>query len=135
MSKSKRKFKPEPTTKKPEVKKLNADQKAAVLETVLISFIKKNTSDNLNEDLSVLMTGTAKVLYNVGMAVHKDRIKAREFMVEVLEGTRQQVQSELDELKKQAAQEQEAKQEGKETEKAAKPKAKRLNSKAKKQEA
>lgn len=100
MSKSKRKFKPAPTTKKPEVKKLNADQKAAVLETVLISFIKKNTSDNLNEDLSVLMTGTAKVLYNIGMAVHKDRIKAREFMVEVLEGTRQQVQSELDELKK-----------------------------------
>ncbi len=135
MSKSKRKFKPAPTTKKPEVKKLNADQKAAVLETVLISFIKKNTSNNLNEDLSVLMTGTAKVLYNVGMAVHKDRIKAREFMVEVLEGTRQQVQSELDELKKQAAQEQEAKQEGKETEKATKPKAKRLNSKAKKQEA
>lgn len=135
MSKSKRKFKPAPTTKKPEVKKLNADQKAAVLETVLISFIKKNTSDDLNEDLSVLMTGTVKVLYNVGMAVHKDRIKAREFMVEVLEGTRQQVQSELDELKKQAAQEQEAKPEAKETEKQGKPKTKRLNSKTKKGEA
>lgn len=130
MPKSKKRFKPAPTTKKPEVKKLTVDEKISVLETIMTSFIRKNTEGNLNDDLTILEAANVKVLYNVGFAINdKDRIKAREFVKEVLQGCIQQVDKDIEETKQRIAEEEAKKQEKAPAKKATKkPKVQKLNS-------
>ena len=130
MPKSKKRFKPAPTTKKPEIKKLTMDEKSALIQTIVTSFIRKNTEGNINDDLTVLMTGITKVLFNVGKVINEqDPIKAREFTAEIYEGCAQQVRKDIEETKQRIAEEEAKKQEKATAKKATKkPKVQKLNS-------
>ena len=126
MPKSKKNFKPAPTTKKPAP--FTQAQKISLLQTIIIQFLKKNSSENLNGDLEVLMTAVYKVLYGIGMAVNERKEKeARELVIQILDKTTDTVKADMEEAEKKAAEK--AKAEAEPKKKTAKPKVQKLNSK------
>lgn len=106
------------------------DEKSALIETIVTSFVRKNTESNLNDDLTFLMTGITKVLFNVGKVINEqDPIKASEFTAEIYEGCAQQVRKDIEETKQRIAEEEAKKQEKAPAKKATKkPKVQKLNS-------